>query len=57
MLRLARYATQDKPIGPVPQSRQTLEMIGMTRSRMNFFLNKFKKLGFIEYPRRSPDQD
>ena len=31
-------------------SQNTLaEMIGTTRSRVNFFLNKFKKLGFIEY--------
>jgi len=25
------------------------EMVGTTRSRVNFFMNKFKKLGFIEY--------
>ena len=31
-------------------SQETLaEMIGATRSRVNFFMNKFKKLGFIEY--------
>jgi CRP/FNR family cyclic AMP-dependent transcriptional regulator len=31
-------------------SQETLaEMIGTTRSRVNFFMNKFKKLGFIEY--------
>jgi CRP-like cAMP-binding protein len=31
-------------------SQETLaEMVGTTRSRVNFFLNKFKKLGFIEY--------
>ena len=29
-------------------------MIGTTRSRVNFFLNKFKKLGFIEYDGRHP---
>jgi DNA-binding IclR family transcriptional regulator len=35
----------------VPQiSQETLaEMVGTTRSRVNFFLNKFKKLGFIDY--------
>jgi CRP/FNR family transcriptional regulator, cyclic AMP receptor protein len=31
-------------------SQETLaEMVGTTRSRVNFFMNKFKKLGFIEY--------
>jgi len=51
LLLLARYGRQDKPIRTVPRiSQETLaEMIGTTRSRVNFFLNKFKKLGFIEY--------
>jgi len=51
LLLLARYGKQDKPIRDVPPvSQETLaEMIGTTRSRVNFFLNKFKKLGFIEY--------
>ena len=51
LLLLARYGKQDKPVRDVPKiSQQTLaEMIGTTRSRVNFFLNKFKKLGFIEY--------
>jgi CRP-like cAMP-binding protein len=51
LLLLARYGKQDKPVRVVPQiSQGTLaEMIGTTRSRVNFFLNKFKKLGFIEY--------
>lgn len=50
-LLLARYGKQDKPIRSVPRiSQETLaEMVGTTRSRVNFFLNKFKKLGFIEY--------
>ena len=31
-------------------SQETLaEMVGTTRSRVNFFMNKFRKLGFIEY--------
>ena len=35
---------------PLRISQETLaEMIGTTRSRVNFFMNKFKKLGFIEY--------
>jgi len=51
LLLLARYGKQDKPTRVVPKiSQETLaEMIGTTRSRVNFFLNKFKKLGFIEY--------
>jgi CRP-like cAMP-binding protein len=51
LLLLARYGTQDKPARAVPKlSRETLaEMIGTTRARVNFFLNKFQKLGFIEY--------
>jgi CRP-like cAMP-binding protein len=51
LLLLARYGKQDRPARVVPTlSQETLaEMIGTTRSRVNFFLNKFKKLGFIEY--------
>jgi CRP/FNR family transcriptional regulator, cyclic AMP receptor protein len=56
LLLLARYGKQDKPVRVVPQiSQETLaEMIGTTRSRVNFFLNKFKKLGFIEYNGKIP---
>jgi CRP/FNR family cyclic AMP-dependent transcriptional regulator len=51
LLVLARYGKQDKPERVVPKiSQETLaEMVGTTRSRVNFFLNKFKRLGFIEY--------
>jgi CRP-like cAMP-binding protein len=51
LLLLARYGSDDKPLGVVPPvSQETLaEMIGSTRSRVNFFMNKFKKLGLIEY--------
>jgi CRP-like cAMP-binding protein len=51
LLLLARYGGTDMPIRAVPRvSQETLaDMIGTTRSRVNFFLNKFKKLGFIEY--------
>jgi CRP-like cAMP-binding protein len=51
LLLLARYGKQDKPSRVVPTvSQETLaEMVGTTRSRVNFFLNKFKKLGFIDY--------
>jgi CRP-like cAMP-binding protein len=51
LLLLARYGQQDKPRQVVAKiSQETLsEMVGTTRSRVNFFMNKFKKLGFIEY--------
>jgi len=56
LLLLARYGQEDKPIRTVPNvSQETLaEIVGTTRSRVNFFLNKFKKLGFIEYDGRRP---
>jgi CRP/FNR family transcriptional regulator, cyclic AMP receptor protein len=56
LLLLARYGKQDKPTRIVPRiSQATLaEMVGTTRSRVNFFLNKFKKLGFIEYDGERP---
>ncbi|MGB6481951.1 MAG: Crp/Fnr family transcriptional regulator [Candidatus Acidiferrales bacterium] len=51
LLLLARYGKEDKPHGVLPKlSQETLaEMVGTTRSRVNFFMNKFKKLGFIKY--------
>ena len=51
LLLLAQYGTQAEPTRVVPKiSQETLaEMVGTTRSRVNFFLNKFKRLGFIEY--------
>ena len=56
LLLLARYGKQDKPSRVVPKvSQATLaEMVGTTRSRVNFFLNKFKRLGFIEYNGENP---
>ena len=56
LLLLARYGKQDRPVRMVPKiSQETLAgMIGTTRSRVNFFLNKFKKLGFIEYDGEHP---
>jgi CRP/FNR family transcriptional regulator, cyclic AMP receptor protein len=49
LLLLARYGKKDEPHKAVATiSRDTLaEMIGTTRSRVSFFMNKFKKLGFI----------
>ena len=51
LLLLARYGKEDKPQGVLPKLSQEMlaEMIGTTRSRVNFFMNKFRKLGFIEY--------
>jgi CRP/FNR family transcriptional regulator, cyclic AMP receptor protein len=51
LLLLARYGQEDQPHGILPKmSQETLaEMIGTTRPRVNFFMNKFRKLGFIKY--------
>ena len=51
LLLLARYGKPDGPLRVVPKLSQELlaEMIGTTRSRVNFFMNKFRKLGLIEY--------
>ena len=51
LLLLARYGKEGGPHSVLPKiSQETLaEMVGTTRSRVNFFLNKFKKLGFITY--------
>ena len=49
LLLLARYGKKDQPDKPIPKiSQETLaEMIGTTRSRVNLFMSKFKKLGSI----------
>jgi CRP/FNR family cyclic AMP-dependent transcriptional regulator len=51
LLLLARYGKENQPQRVLPRiSQETLaEMVGTTRSRVNFFMNKFKRLGFIEY--------
>ena len=51
LLLLARYGKHDKPVRAVPPvSQETLaEIIGTTRSRVNFFMKKFQRLGFIDY--------
>ncbi len=60
LLLLARYGKESQPQKMLPQVSQEMlaEMIGTTRSRVNFFMNKFRKLGFIHYngvsPKRSP---
>jgi CRP-like cAMP-binding protein len=51
LLLLARYGTQDETHHVLPKVSQEVlaEIVGTTRSRVNFFMNKFRKLGFIEY--------
>jgi CRP/FNR family transcriptional regulator, cyclic AMP receptor protein len=51
LLLLARFGDQEGPEQRIPKiSQETLaEMVGTTRSRVNFFMNKFRDLGFIEY--------
>jgi CRP/FNR family transcriptional regulator, cyclic AMP receptor protein len=51
LLLLARYGEPDAEHRVLPKLSQEVlaEMVGTTRSRVNFFLNKFRRLGFIEY--------
>ena len=51
LLLLARYGTGNLTQRVLPSiSQETLaDMVGTTRARVNFFMNKFKKLGFIDY--------
>jgi len=51
LLLLARYGSRGHPQKVLPKVSQEMlsEMIGTTRPRVNFFMNKFRKLGFIQY--------
>jgi CRP/FNR family cyclic AMP-dependent transcriptional regulator len=51
LLLLARYGARGRPQSVLPKVSQEMlaEMIGTTRTRVNFFMNKFRKLGFIQY--------
>jgi CRP/FNR family transcriptional regulator, cyclic AMP receptor protein len=51
LLLLAHFGEEGKPETVIPKlSQETLaEMVGTTRSRVNFFMNRFRKLGFIQY--------
>ena len=51
LLLLAQFGKEGKPQNVIPKISQEVlaEMIGTTRSRVNFFMNRFRKLGFIEY--------
>jgi CRP-like cAMP-binding protein len=50
LLLLARYGKSNQAL-TIPNVSQTVlaEMIGTTRTRVNYFMNKFRKLGFVEY--------
>ena len=56
LLLLARYGEQGEPQKMLPKLSQEMlaEMIGTTRSRINLFMNKFRKLGLIEYGGKLP---
>ena len=51
LLLLAHYGKEGQPQKLLPKISQSIlaEMVGTTRSRVNLFMNKFKKLGFIHY--------
>ena len=51
LLQLARYGKEDKRKTVIPKvTQETLaEMVGSTRSRVNLLMNRFRKMGFIEY--------
>jgi CRP/FNR family transcriptional regulator, cyclic AMP receptor protein len=51
LLLLAQFGKEGKPETVIPKmSQETLaEMVGTTRSRVSFFMNRFRKLGFIDY--------
>ena len=51
LLLLANFGKEGKPETVIPKISQEMlaEMIGTTRSRVSFFMNKFRQLGFIEY--------
>ena len=51
LLLLAQFGKEGKPETVIPKmSQETLaEMIGTTRSRVNFFMNRFREMGFVDY--------
>jgi CRP-like cAMP-binding protein len=54
LLLMAEFGKPGEPVPLIPKiSQETLaEMIGTTRSRVSFFMNRFRKLGFVEYDAR-----
>jgi Crp-like helix-turn-helix protein len=59
LLMLAHFGKEAVPQPVIPKiSQETLaQMVGTTRSRINFFMNRLKKLGFIAYDSRSALHD
>ena len=51
LLLLSQTGREDMPLAPLPKiSQATLaDMVGTTRARINFFMNKFRRMGFIDY--------
>jgi CRP-like cAMP-binding protein len=51
LLLLANFGKEGTPAGEIPDiSQETLAgLVGTTRSRVSFFMNRFRKLGFIHY--------
>jgi CRP-like cAMP-binding protein len=51
LLLLAHFGKEGRPEEVIPKITQEslAEMVGTTRSRVSFFMNRFKKLGFVEY--------
>ena len=51
LLLMAHFGKEGKPETVIPKISQEMlaEMIGTTRSRVSFFMNKFRKLGFVHY--------
>ena len=54
LLLMAEFTTEGEPVRSLPKiSQETLaEMVGTTRARVSFFMNRFRKLGFIQYSGR-----
>jgi CRP-like cAMP-binding protein len=54
LLLLARYGTEETPHRTLPKISQEVlaQMVGTTRSRVNYFMNRFRRLGFVEYDGR-----
>jgi CRP-like cAMP-binding protein len=49
LLRLAHFGEEQEVVLPKISQETLAEMVGTTRGRVNFFMNKFRKLGFIRY--------
>ena len=51
LLLMAHFGKEGKPEEVLPKISQEVlaEMVGTTRSRVSFFMNKFRKLGFLDY--------